>query len=230
MNRVKGISLDAFGTILELQPPALPLIAELRDGWGIEVSEEQMWRAFAAEMSYYKAHHLEGHDPDSLADLRLRSTAVLLENLPEDVQGRVGADDLLPAMMRSLRFRAYPDVPGALRRLRSRGLSVVVVSNWDISLHGFVADSGLGPLVDHVVSSAEVGAGKPAPEPFARGLELLGLDPSEVIHVGDDPDHDVAGARAAGIAPVLIRRSGGSEPPPEGVPVIGSLGDLSLLL
>jgi len=230
MIRIRGLSLDAFGTILELEPPAPLLIAELRDGWGIEVGEDEMWRAFAAEMTYYGAHHLEGHDPDSLADLRLRSTAVLLENLPDGVRDRLVADDLMPAMMRSLRFRTYPDVPGALRRLRSKGLSVVVVSNWDISLHGFVADSGLGPLVDHVVSSAEVGVGKPAPEPFERGLELLGLDPSEVIHVGDDPDHDVAGARAAGIAPVLIRRAGGSQPPPEGVPVIGSLGDLGPLL
>lgn len=230
MSDVKGLSLDAFGTILELQPPALPLIAELEEGWGIEVGEEEMWRAFAAEMTYYKAHHLEGRDADSLTDLRLRSTAVLLENLPDGIPGRVGAEDLMPAMMRSLRFRPYPDVADALRRLRSRGLSVVVVSNWDISLHDFIADSGLGPMVDHVVSSAEVGAGKPSPEPFERGLELLGLAPEEVIHIGDDPDHDIAGARAAGIAPVLIRRAGGSEPPPPGVPVIRSFTDLRLML
>lgn len=227
---MRGLSLDAFGTILELQPPALPLVAELRDGWGIEVGEAEMWRAFAAEMTYYRAHHLEGHDPESLAGLRLRSAAVLLENLPEAARDGLTAADLVPAMMRSIRFRPFADVADALRRLRSRGMPVVVVSNWDISLHDFIADSGLGPLVDQVVSSAEVGVAKPAPEPFQRGLELLGLMPSEVVHVGDDPDHDVAGARAAGIAPVLIRRSGGSEPPPAGVPVIRSLRDLNLML
>lgn len=227
---MRGLSLDAFGTILELQPPALPLVAELRDGWGIEVGEAEMWRAFAAEMTYYRTHHLEGRDAESLAGLRLRSAAVLLENLPEAARDGLTAADLVPAMMRSIRFRPFADVTDALRRLRSRGMPVVVVSNWDISLHDFIADSGLGPLVDQVVSSAEVGVAKPAPEPFQRGLELLGLAPSEVVHVGDDPDHDVAGARAAGLAPVLIRRSGGSDPPPDGAPVIRSLRDLNLML
>lgn len=230
MGRIKGLSLDAFGTILELQPPALPLVAELRDGWGLEVSEAEMWRAFAAEMTYYKAHHLEGRDTETLAGLRMRSATVLLENLPEGMRGRIAAEDLMPAMMRSLRFRPFPDVAAALRRLRAKGMVVTVVSNWDISLHDFIADSELGPLIDHVVSSAEVGVGKPSPRPFERGLELSGLTPSEVVHIGDDPDHDVAGAQAAGIAPILIRRAGGSEPPPPGVPVIRSFTDLKLML
>lgn len=208
MSSVKALSLDAFGTILELIPPAPALVRELRRGWGIAVSEAEAGRALAAEIRYYRAHQLEGRDESSLADLRLRCAGVLLENLPRAARERLTAAELLPAMMRSLRFRPFAEVPAALERFRERGLALAVVSNWDISLPQVLADCGLAPLIDHVVSSAEVGAAKPSPAPFQRALELLGVEPPAVIHIGDEPDLDVAGATAAGMRPVLIRRNG----------------------
>lgn len=230
MNSIKAVSLDAFGTILELMPPAPALVEELRIGWGLEVSEAEAGQALAAEISYYRAHHLDGRDEESLADLRLRCAAVLRENLPAKVRGRLDAAGILPAMMRSLRFRPYPDVPEALERFRDDGLPVVVVSNWDVSLTEVLERCDLSPYVDHVVSSAAVGAAKPDPEPFERGLELLGLEPAAVVHVGDEPRLDVAGATAVGMRPVLIRRRGETATPgPEGrdldTPVIASLAE-----
>ena len=50
----------------------------------------------------------------------------------------------------------------------------MVVSNWDVSLHERLAETGLAPLVDGAVASAELGAAKPDPAIFARGLELAG--------------------------------------------------------
>jgi putative hydrolase of the HAD superfamily len=47
---------------------------------------------------------------------------------------------------------------------------------------------------------------------------------ADAIHVGDTLDEDVAGARAAGIEPVLIRRGDG--PPVSGVRTISSLAEL----
>lgn len=228
MNPIRAVSLDAFGTILELEPPAPRLVRELRDGWRIELPESAAERAFTAEIAFYKRHHLQGHDPDSLADLQLRSAGVLLENLPEAARNRLDPAGLLPAMMRSLVFRPYPDVVAALKRFRSSGLRIAVISNWDVSLGEVVDRSGLGRLVDHVVSSAGVGAAKPSPVPFEHGLGLLGLEPSQVVHVGDEPDSDVAGAIAAGIAPVLISRDSGTDPRPETtVPVIETLAGFS---
>ena len=50
--------------------------------------------------------------------------------------------------MRSLRFRPYPDTAAALGRLRQLGVRTAVVSNWDVSLRGILAELGLGGLVD----------------------------------------------------------------------------------
>jgi putative hydrolase of the HAD superfamily len=110
-----------------------------------------------------------------------------------------------------------------LARARAAGARLVVVSNWDVSLHDVLADTGLAPLLDGVVTSAELGIGKPAPAIFRRGLELAGVEAADALHVGDEPEVDVAGARAAGIAALLLVREGA---PPPGADAIGSLAEL----
>jgi putative hydrolase of the HAD superfamily len=104
----------------------------------------------------------------------------------------------------------------------------VAASNWDVSLHEQLAATGLTPLLDGALSSAEVGAAKPDPELIVRALALAGARPGEALHVGDDVEADVGAARAAGVEPVLIDRDG-SVGVPAGVRRIGSLGELAAL-
>ena len=101
----------------------------------------------------------------------------------------------------------------------------MVVSNWDASLHERLAETGLAVLVDGALASAEVGAAKPEGAIFSAALELAGSAPHEAWHVGDTIEADVAGARDAGLTPVLIDRAGTAEAPP-GVPVIAALTEL----
>ena len=69
------------------------------------------------------------------------------------------------------------------------------------------------------------GARKPAPEIFRRALALAGAAAGEALHVGDSVEEDVAGARSAGIEPVLLRRDGASGQA-LGVRTISSLAEL----
>ncbi len=71
------------------------------------------------------------------------------------------------ALLEALTFRPYPDVPDALRVLREAGHRVVVVSNWDVSLHDALRSAGLTELLDGAISSAEAGFEKPDPRIFA---------------------------------------------------------------
>ena len=121
---------------------------------------------------------------------------------------------MVEALLASLRFTAFADVRPALLAARARGQRLVVVSNWDVSLHDVLRELGLEPLLDAILTSAEAGARKPAPAMFERALELAGADRAQAIHVGDSLEEDVAGARAAGIEPVLVRRDG-ADPVPE---------------
>jgi putative hydrolase of the HAD superfamily len=205
----QAVFLDALGTLVELQPPA-PRLRERLAEEGFEVAGERAAAGFAAEISYYIAHHLEGSDRERLDDLRDRCAAAMMEAL--DLPGLDHAT-ARRAMLGSLEFTPFPDALEALPELRERGHALVVVSNWDCSLPDWLGPAGLLELVDGVVTSADAGAAKPDAAVFRRALELTGVDGAGAVHVGDSLDNDVEGARALGIRPILVQREG--EPPAE---------------
>ncbi|MGZ4185374.1 MAG: HAD-IA family hydrolase [Solirubrobacteraceae bacterium] len=221
----RALLLDALGTLLELDPPAPRLRTELDERFGVQISETDAQRAIAAEIAYYRAHIDEGRDRAALAALRSRCAEALRKGLPDD--DRVAAIDngaLTDALLASLRFEPFADARPALAAARAAGRRIVVVSNWDVSLDEALHRLGLAPMLDGVVTSAAVGARKPSPEIFERALALAGVAAHEATHVGDSVDEDIAGARAAGIEAVLIKRDG--TPGPPGVQTIATLAAL----
>ena len=214
-----AVLLDALGTLVELERPWPHLIAELA-ARGVVVAEDDAREAMLAEMAYYRAHHDEARDWAGLKDLRRRCAGVVQERL-RTAQPLADVED---ALLAAIRFHAYPEVPAVLARLRAGGARLAVVSNWDVSLHDVLERTGLRPLVDAVVISAELGAAKPDPAIFRAALERLGAAADDAIHVGDSVVHDVAGARAAGLEAILVARDGAR--PPAGVRVVASLDGL----
>jgi len=199
MTPTRAVFLDALGTLVELEPPAVHLRRVLND----ELPEERLDAAVRAEMNFYRDHSHQARDPASLAVLRERSAAVLSEQLgrPVDVE----------TLMSAIRLRAFPDAAPALTALRGHGLKLVCVSNWDCALPQVLEGLGLGARLDAAVSSAAAGARKPDPAIFAPALKLAGCDAREALHVGDSAAEDIAGARAAGIRGLLIDRGGGGD-------------------
>ena len=220
----RAVLLDALGTLVELHEPVPRLVAALA-ARGIPVTTDEAAGALRAEIAYYRAHHDRARDVPALEELRDRCAQVFAAALP----GAVAAADpalVRAALLEGLRFRAFDEVPGVLARLRREAVRLVVVSNWDVSLHGVLRDTGLGGLVDAVLTSAEEGVAKPAPEIFRRALAVAGdVAPADALHVGDDLDADIAGARAAGVPAVLVDRDGSLGAPP-GVRVARTLADV----
>jgi putative hydrolase of the HAD superfamily len=221
---VRVVLLDALGTLVRLLPPAPRLRAAMLELGGIDVGDVAAERGFRAEISHYLAHHIEGGDREGLERLRDDCAAVMHEALGHGLLDRA---TVRRAMLESLELAPFPDVVPALRSLRERGLTLVVVSNWDCSLPDWLGRAGVGELVDGVVSSAVVGEPKPAPAVFRAALELAGATPGEALHVGDSVEGDVEGARAAGVRAVLLDRSGQGR---EGVTTVTSLEEVASLL
>ena len=226
--QARALLIDGLGTLVTLAPPAPALRQALAARYGIAVSEADAAGALAAEIAYYRAHMGLGRDLDSLGALRRRCAEVMRDALPPSERlGALGAEELTDLLLSALRFDAYPDARPALLRARGTGARVVVVSNWDVSLADVLERVGLAPLLDAVVTSAGVGAAKPAPEIFAHALGLAAVGPEDALHVGDSLDEDVRGATACGIAAVLLRRGDGiGGPAPDGVATIGGLTEL----
>lgn len=203
----RAILLDGLGTLVALRPPWHAFAAILRERHGLVVEPRDAERAFSAEIAYYRAHHVEGRDARTLAELRGRCADVLARELPAAVSLALSSAQLAAAMLRALCFETYPDVADTLAGLRARGCRLVVVSNWDISLTAVLEELGLLELLDGVVTSAEVGAPKPAGAIFEAALARAGVEPAGAVHVGDSFALDVRGALAAGVAAILLSRS-----------------------
>jgi putative hydrolase of the HAD superfamily len=225
---VSAVLLDALGTLVRFEDPVPRLRERLADRHGVELGADEVAVAVRAEIDAYGRLHFAAGDAASLLHLRRTVAGILRDALPPAAHG-IPIDDLVPTLVEAFSFVPYPEVPGVLEALRARGHALAVVSNWDISLHEVLDRIGLRPAFDAVVASAEVGAAKPDPAIFAHALELLGERAEDALHAGDQPAEDVAGALAAGVAPVLVDRDGDRGAPPAGVPVVRSLeGLLSL--
>lgn len=178
---VDAVTIDAYGTLLELRDPVGSLARVLPGFDRVAID-----RAFRTEVEYYTEHAVEGRDAGSLAKLRADCAHVFNEALGSSL----AAEQLVGA----LEFTWVDGAREAIDRLRARGLVLAVVSNWDISLHERLDHLGIP-----VVTSAEAGVRKPDPAVFRLALERLDVPASRTLHVGDTA-HDRDAAAAAGLA------------------------------
>jgi putative hydrolase of the HAD superfamily len=107
-------------------------------------------------------------------------------------------------------FELYEDALPVLEELRGRGLRLGLVSNTGRDLDEFVAHHRLE--VDAVLGSRAFGRTKPHPTIFQAILERLEVEPAEAAMVGDSPEDDVEGARAAGIERAFLLDRDGRHP------------------
>jgi len=188
-----AVTVDGYGTLLRLADP-VPRLRRALAGSGVERGDEQILRAFMAEVAHYKPRAHEAQDANSLAALRLECAGVFLGALAAPID----AESFVDAFMGALVFEPVPGAPEALEQLRVRGVRLGVVANWDCSLPEQLERLGLLGPFDTVVTSARAGAPKPDPAIFRLALQELHAAPERALHVGDEPiDED--GARAAGM-------------------------------
>ncbi|KAA8983632.1 MULTISPECIES: HAD-IA family hydrolase [Gammaproteobacteria] len=109
------------------------------------------------------------------------------------------------------RVTLYPDALPMLDRLLGR-LPLVALTNGNADVHRI----GMGHYFVAAHSAVEVGAAKPERPMFEAAASSTGVPLETLIHVGDDPVTDVAGAARHGLRPVWLNRSG--LPWPEDVP------------
>ncbi|WP_235912164.1 HAD family hydrolase [Ruania zhangjianzhongii] len=131
---------------------------------------------------------------------------------------------------------AFDDAAAILAELRSAGLAVGCVTNASTAQQSAkLAAVGLIDAVPLLVTLDTFGVGKPDPRVFHEGARLLGVDPGQVLYVGDEPLIDARGATAAGLRGVWLDRPGrrrgtpGEDPDAlaaDGIGVIQGLADV----
>lgn len=97
----------------------------------------------------------------------------------------------------------FAEVRPTLERLGQR-YTLASLSNGNADLRLI----GLDDLFSLSLNAIEVGAAKPEPLMFQEICRLLRVSPDQIVHVGDDPEHDVQGGRNAGFRTVWVNRTG----------------------
>ncbi len=105
------------------------------------------------------------------------------------------------------RVEFYPDVLPALEQLFNE-FTVIAVTNGNANLQTI----GIRHLFHHVVTAVGTGCAKPGRPIFDEAVNRAGMPASEVLHVGDHPAIDIAGARAAGLRTAWMNRNGDAWP------------------
>lgn len=188
-----AVTVDGFGTLLQLEDPVEPLRAALATR-GVMRDRATVAAGFRAEAAYYRPRSLEGADEASLLDLRRRSAEVFLAA----VDATLDAEEFVPAFVGSIAFGLTDGALAALDELRAAGLTLACVANWDVSLHDHLDRLGVAWRFAAVLPSAEAGVEKPDPAIFYAALGRIGVEPSRALHIGDD-EVDRLGAAAAGL-------------------------------
>ena len=120
----------------------------------------------------------------------------------------------------------FPDAAQTLSRLRSSGLKLGLITNGSIGMQSRKLQClALSPFFDTILISDAEGISKPNRQIFHRALERLHTTPAQAVFVGDHPEVDVAGARAAGMQ-AIWRRDRSVSRMVEADGVIDELGDL----
>jgi HAD superfamily hydrolase (TIGR01509 family) len=178
-------------------------------GFGVKVTAAALDRAYDDSASYLG--RLWAKNRDVAVDEHVRA---ILGAVDGKLPARVPADvmrALIDAYARPI-LMVPPAVDDgarlALERLRAQGLTLAIVSNTmrtpGTTLRKLLERFGLLAAFAHATFSDEVGVRKPDAEIFALTLRALHVEPSAVVHVGDDPILDVLGARRAGLRTIQV--------------------------
>jgi putative hydrolase of the HAD superfamily len=222
---VRAVLFDAAGTLIHLSEPVGEIYARFARRFGGDVSPARLQVAFGerfrsmppmvfAGVPMKRIEELEREWWRSLVDAVLRSARARDEIA--DFDRFFG--ELFEHFAQAATWRAAAGAAEALSVLRRRGFSTGVVSNFDRRLLAILDGLGLAPLLDVVVLPSEAGAAKPSPLIFQLALERLGVTAGQALYIGNDAEHDVEGAKRAGLASLDVRQLQGLAELPSRIP------------
>jgi putative hydrolase of the HAD superfamily len=226
--------------------PALPILAitfDLDDTlWAIDPVIERAEQRMHAWLAEHYPRLPERYSPadlralrDGIVDTRPELahdlSALRRESLALAAQhcgyGREAADGAFAVMWQARNeVELFADVLPVLTELSGR-LTLGGLTNGNAD----IVRIGLHGLLRFCITAREVGVAKPHPAIFDAASAAAGVPASQVLHVGDDPQRDVHGARAAGMRTVWVNRDGHAWPggPPADAEITDLFGLLELL-
>jgi putative hydrolase of the HAD superfamily len=192
--KIQAVLFDAGNTLVSLDHEILAAAAGLADPEAVRAGDREVRPVISAKFA-------AGEPIDFGVEYyggMLLAAGLDKRKLPQAIARLHAAERVFP-----LWRRANPEARPAIEALKERGIRVAVVSNSDGRVAPLLAAAALADLFEFILDSHLEGLAKPDPAFFLAAAARLGIAPAACAYVGDIPDIDVTGARAAGMLPIL---------------------------
>lgn len=207
---IKGIIFDYGGTIDSRGVHWSEIIWDGYRHAGVDVDKEAFRKAYVyAERELAKTRHILPHH--NFHDLLLIKMRIELEELSR--MGKFQAADIEAKGAAIARYcydsarQCVEEARPVLERLAAH-YPLVLVSNFYGNVESVLADFDLTRYFRSIIESAVVGVRKPDPRIFSLGVEALGLQPGEVLVIGDSYKKDILPAESIGCQVLWIKGKG----------------------
>ena len=208
---LRTVFFDLGDTLMYVHPDVPTLYLRTCHELGVECTADDVQRALHAGERMYRGALRDGRSFES----SLEEAHRFWQEYNELILSEIGVRQRLAerALEVTTRFwhphswRTFPEVHDVLRSLRDAGLQLAVISNFTDALVAVCETHELEGYFDVLVASTVTGSQKPDAGIFREALRRTGADPAASLHVGDNYVADILGARASGIAGVLVDRS-----------------------
>lgn len=190
MQNVKAVLFDLDGTLVDSLPEIYQGVSKAVSSMGYKVPSEAAVGAMIGRGMGVLVDRLCNHlGIDVTSETRQTLFSRLLDAW-EEAGGRY--------------VTFYPGVVDAIVALRAQGVKTALVTNKLRSLTvEFIESRGIAHLFDAVVAGDDCPKNKPAPDMLLRAMDILKVDASQAIMVGDSRNDALAG-RAAGVTVALV--------------------------
>jgi len=203
---IKVITFDLDNTLWDVEP-ALLRAEQAQQDWLLEhrpgavdsLDHDALWEF---KKSVWQRHpHLVHH----VSQIRIQTLYELQVAAGySEPEARSGAEQAFALFLEQRQqVKLYAEALEVLERLATHyTLGARTNGNADV----YKTDAG--DYFDFAFLAEEIGASKPHPDMFHAALQRTGVAAHNVIHVGDDPAHDIAGAQAVGMHTVWMNSRG----------------------
>ncbi|CAN7020588.1 unnamed protein product [Brassica oleracea var. botrytis] len=189
----KALLVDAVGTLLVPAQPTAQIYKNIGEKYGVEYSEAEILTRYrrAYQKPWGQSHLRYVNDARPFWQYIVSaSTGCSNSQYFEELYDYFTTEQAWKL--------CDPEAEKVFKAFKEAGVKVAIVSNFDTRLRPLLRALRCEDWFDAVAVSAEVEAEKPNPTIFLKACELLGVNPEDAVHVGDDRRNDLWGARDAG--------------------------------
>jgi len=199
---IEVITFDLDNTLWDVEPALIRAEKAQRD-WLIrhrpgaieDYDHESLWEFKKTVWKRHPTliHHVSQMRVEMLYELQLAAGF-------SDQESRTGAEEAFHAFLQERhKVVLYEEALEVLEML-AQDFTLGALTNGNADIY----KTDAAEYFDFAFLAEDVGASKPAPDMFHAALERSGARAEHIVHVGDNPEHDIQGAQAVGMFTVWM--------------------------